>query len=75
MTWSHDAVLAWQKRYAKLPKVYVVVDRNGDFENVYDTKEAAELERQWLRRTGIDRWAKIRAYTVQPLDMAKERWT
>lgn len=64
----------WQQhKLADAPKVYLVVDRNDEFENAYESREAAELEVQWLQGIGIK--CRVRVVAVHSMELSRERWS
>jgi hypothetical protein len=71
MDWQKE-IMDWQKRFREASKVYVVYV-HGEISNLYESREAAELEVAWHRRHTVR--ASIGEESIHTLQLARERWT
>lgn len=62
-------IAAWQREFYATPAVWAVFDRDGCLSNLYESKEAAQLEVN--RNPPCSRIVK---YHVHSLDLARRRW-
>jgi hypothetical protein len=74
-----QTVTEWQHRLAAQPKVYVVREGRPPFGeetgNLYATREAAQLEVDWLL-ANVAKSAYVASLgTLHSLKLSKERWT
>lgn len=75
MNRDRAAVIDWQRRYAECQQVWTVIVADDETGNLYESREAAELEAQWYRARGHRRVRVRSAGRVHTLALAQERWT
>jgi len=78
-TKSPAAVIDWQRRLAAQPKVWVVfVDLLGSnmnhTGNLYASREAAQLEADWLLAHGTKRARVSSIGSLHSFELSRERW-
>ena len=69
---SHD-IADWQRRLRAGPKVWMVVDRDQQPTNYYESQEAAEIEIAWRKRHG-DRGYRLQYAEIHSMQLSDERW-
>lgn len=71
-------IIRWQKELAEQPGVWAVtVSMDGIREqtgNLYDSREAAELEAAFLRRSGVRSAKVMKLGCLHNMKLSHERW-
>ena len=65
----------WQRDLRAAPKVWTTEDRDGNLCNIYESKEAAQLEAEWSKNRARFLHVFVREHNVHTLDLAQRRWT
>jgi hypothetical protein len=76
---SPAAVIDWQRRLAAQPKVWVVLAGDVGYAdeqtgNLYASREAAQLEVDWLLANGTKRARASSIGCLHSFELSKERW-
>lgn len=66
-------VMDWQRRFNAGPSIWTVVSEGGLDGNLYESKEAAEVEAAWRRALGHKGYTVLER-KVHTLALAQERW-
>lgn len=66
----------WQRRFYAQPKVYLVEDRDGLCDGVYESREAAQLAVDHDKRSRLYYQAGFRivVHHIYSLELSRERW-
>ena len=64
----------WQRRFFAGPKVWWVVDPDGNPTNLYESEEAANIELAWRRERG-ERGYRVGFQNVHSDALSRERWS
>lgn len=67
-------ILRWQREFNSAPKVYVTMNADGDISNLYESREAAQLEVNWRRNRGRLLRVRVEAMPIHTLKLSRERW-
>lgn len=73
MGFTKESIMDWQRRLFSGPKIWMVQDPDGVVGNVYDSKEAAELEIAW-RKKRRHRGYRAVSQSIHTVELSRERW-
>jgi hypothetical protein len=69
-----EEIIDWQRRYRECTEVWGVHSHGDTTGQMYESREAAEVEASWRRARGDKRARVVHLGHVQTLPLARERW-